>query len=159
VALVGPSGSGKSTITALIERFYDPQIGTILLDGEYDLSTINVAHLRSQIGLVSQEPSLFACTIEENIGYGKPGASHEEIVAAAKKANAHDFIMSFPDGYKTAVGDRGAQLSGGQKQRIAIARVIVRNPKILILDEATSALDSVSIRGFLKKKCGLFETI
>jgi len=143
VALVGPSGSGKSTTVGLIERFYDPTEGSIKLDG-IDLKDLNVRWLRSQIGLVSQEPNLFSMTIKENIALGCPGVTQERIEEAARKANAHDFICSFPDGYDTQVGNKGAQLSGGQKQRIAIARVLVRNPKILLLDEATSALDSES---------------
>lgn len=142
-ALVGPSGGGKSTTVALIERFYDPLEGMLTLDG-VDIKEINVAHLRSLIGYVGQEPTLFATTIAGNIKYGKPNATQEEIEAAARSANAHDFITSFPDGYDTQVGDKGAQLSGGQKQRIAIARVLVANPSILLLDEATSALDSES---------------
>jgi len=143
VALVGPSGGGKSTTVALIERFYDPLRGNVELDG-VDLKEINVKHLRHSIGYVGQEPTLFATTIAGNIKYGNPNATQEQIEAAARKANAHDFIMSFPDGYNTQVGDKGAQLSGGQKQRIAIARVLVGNPSILLLDEATSALDSES---------------
>lgn len=143
VALVGASGSGKSTSVQLIERFYDPKGGAITLDGK-DLTTLNVNWLRTQIGLVSQEPRLFACSIRENILYGKPDATDEEIEQAARSANCHDFISAFPDGYKTQVGDKGAQLSGGQKQRIAIARVLIKQPKILLLDEATSALDSES---------------
>eukprot|EP00804_Cyclotella_cryptica_P002716 CCRYP_009611-RE/>CCRYP_009611-RE protein AED:0.12 eAED:0.12 QI:425/1/1/1/1/0.93/15/294/1343 len=143
VALVGPSGGGKSTTIGLIERFYDPISGSVKLDG-VDLKDINVNYLRSQIGYVGQEPALFATTIEHNIRYGKPDATREEIIEAAKKANAHDFITSLPDGYLTQVGDKGGQLSGGQKQRIAIARVLVGNPKLLLLDEATSALDSES---------------
>uniref|UniRef100_A0A7S2L570 Bile salt export pump n=1 Tax=Leptocylindrus danicus TaxID=163516 RepID=A0A7S2L570_9STRA len=143
VAIVGPSGSGKSTVTALLERFYDVTSGLITIDG-INIKDINVKHLRSQIGFVQQEPVLFATTIANNIAFGCPGATQEEIEEAAKQANAHDFIMSFPNGYNTQVGDKGTQISGGQKQRIAIARVLVRNPKILILDEATSALDSES---------------
>mmetsp|Transcript_23996 Transcript_23996/g.35489 ORF Transcript_23996/g.35489 Transcript_23996/m.35489 type:complete len:1339 (+) Transcript_23996:92-4108(+) len=143
VALVGPSGGGKSTTVQLIERFYDPQSGSVTLDGN-DLKQLNVHWLRDQIGLVGQEPALFASSIKENIAYGCPDATYDQIVQAAKMANAHDFISSFPDGYDTQVGDKGAQLSGGQKQRIAIARVLVKNPKILLLDEATSALDSES---------------
>lgn len=127
----------------MIERFYDPLEGSVTLDG-VDIKEINVSHLRSLIGYVGQEPTLFATSIAGNIGYGRPGASHEEVEAAARAANAHDFITSFPDGYDTQVGDKGAQLSGGQKQRIAIARVLVANPSILLLDEATSALDSES---------------
>lgn len=143
VALVGPSGGGKSTTVGLIERFYDPISGTITLDG-VNIKDLNVNYLRSQIGYVGQEPALFATSIENNIRYGKPDATRKEIEEAAKKANAHDFIESFPDGYATQVGDKGSQLSGGQKQRIAIARVLIGNPKLLLLDEATSALDSES---------------
>ncbi|RHY82999.1 hypothetical protein DYB35_009156 [Aphanomyces astaci] len=145
VALVGGSGSGKSTAINLIERFYDPTSGSVFLDG-HDLKTINVQSLRQHISIVSQEPVLFIGTIGENIATGKPGATQEEIEDAAKKANAHDFIMQFPDKYNTAVGDRGVQVSGGQKQRIAIARAIIRDPAILLLDEATSALDTESER-------------
>ena len=137
------SGCGKSTAVQLIERFYDPANGSVLLDG-VDIKTLRLSWLRQQIGLVSQEPVLFSGSIMENIAYGKEGASKEEIEAAAKMANAHDFVSSFPDGYNTQVGEKGIQLSGGQKQRIAIARAIVRDPKILILDEATSALDNTS---------------
>jgi len=145
VALVGPSGCGKSTIIQLMERFYDVGAGAITLDG-HDLRELNVHFLRQQIGLVSQEPALFACSIRENIAFGLPGATQEQIEEAARMANAHDFIASFPDGYNTNVGDAGTQLSGGQKQRIAIARVLVKNPEVLLLDEATSALDSESER-------------
>ena len=134
VALVGPSGGGKSTTIGLIERFYDPIGGRITLDG-IDMKDLNVTHVRSQIGYVGQEPALFATTIENNIKYGKPDATREEIEEAAIRANAHDFISSFPDGYSTQVGDKGLQLSGGQKQRIAIARVLVGNPKLLLLGE------------------------
>ncbi|CAK4302697.1 unnamed protein product [Aphanomyces euteiches] len=141
VALVGGSGSGKSTAINLIERFYDPNAGAVYLDG-VDLKSINVQSLRNHISIVSQEPVLFVGTIGENIATGKPGATQAEIEDAAKKANAHDFIMQFPDGYNTSVGDRGVQVSGGQKQRIAIARAIIRDPEILLLDEATSALDN-----------------
>lgn len=143
VALVGPSGGGKSTTVSLLERFYDPTSGSIMLDGK-DLKDLNVQWLRDQIGLVSQEPVLFARSIRENIAYGLPGATDDQIVAVARAANAHDFISKFPEGYDTHVGDKGAQLSGGQKQRIAIARILLKNPKILLLDEATSALDSES---------------
>ncbi|EQC30402.1 hypothetical protein SDRG_11977 [Saprolegnia diclina VS20] len=143
IALVGASGSGKSTIVSLLERFYDPLGGRITLDG-VDLRDLNVASLRAQIGLVGQEPSLFADTIANNIRRGKPDATLDEVVAAAKQANAYDFIMGFPAGFDTDVGDRGAQLSGGQKQRIAIARAIIKNPSVLLLDEATSALDTES---------------
>mmetsp|Transcript_27728 Transcript_27728/g.64321 ORF Transcript_27728/g.64321 Transcript_27728/m.64321 type:complete len:1378 (-) Transcript_27728:703-4836(-) len=143
VAFVGPSGGGKSTVVSLIERFYDPAKGSILLDG-INIKDINVKYLRSLIGYVGQEPTLFATSIRGNIRYGKPDATDEEIEEAARLANAHDFISSFPDGYDTQVGDKGSQLSGGQKQRIAIARVLVGNPKVLLLDEATSALDAES---------------
>jgi ATP-binding cassette subfamily B (MDR/TAP) protein 1 len=144
VAFCGQSGGGKSTCISLIERFYDPIRGEVLLDGN-NLKDLNHNWLRSQIGLVGQEPTLFIGTIAENISFGlhtKP--SQEEIEAAAKMANAHDFITRFPDGYETQVGMKGEQLSGGQKQRIAIARAILKNPEILLLDEATSALDSES---------------
>jgi ATP-binding cassette subfamily B (MDR/TAP) protein 1 len=140
---VGESGCGKSTIAKLVQRFYDPTNGRILLDGT-DLKDIHVNDLRSCIGVVSQEPILFDATIEDNIRYGKPDASIDDIMEAASSANAHDFIMSFPDGYQTQVGHKGGKLSGGQKQRVAIARAILRDPPILILDEATSALDSRS---------------
>ena len=145
LALVGESGSGKSTIVGLIERFYDPLAGSIRLDG-VDIRELQVRWLRKQIGLVSQEPVLFATSIRENILYGKPDASEEEIVAAAKAANAHGFISKLPAGYATLCGERGTQMSGGQKQRIAIARAIVKDPKVLLLDEATSALDAESER-------------
>jgi ATP-binding cassette, subfamily B (MDR/TAP), member 1 len=127
----------------MIERFYDPLKGKVTLDGS-DIKELNVPHLRKLIGYVGQEPTLFATTILGNIKYGKPDATVKEVEAAARSANAHDFIVSFPDGYLTQVGDKGAQLSGGQKQRIAIARVLIANPSILLLDEATSALDSES---------------
>ncbi|CAJ1946712.1 unnamed protein product [Cylindrotheca closterium] len=143
IAFVGPSGGGKSTVVKMLERFYDPTGGSVSLDG-VNLKDINVKHLRSMIGYVGQEPTLFATTIEKNIRYGNPSASLEEIQEAARLANAHDFISSFNEGYQTQVGDKGTQLSGGQKQRIAIARVLVAKPKILLLDEATSALDSES---------------
>ncbi|CAL4970906.1 unnamed protein product [Urochloa decumbens] len=142
-ALVGQSGSGKSTVIGLIERFYDPLVGTIEIDGR-DIKTYNLRALRKHIGLVSQEPTLFAGTIRENIVYGNETASEEEIENAARSANAHEFISSLKDGYDTWCGERGVQLSGGQKQRVAIARAILKNPAILLLDEATSALDSHS---------------
>ncbi|KAG4038305.1 ABC transporter B family member 2 [Phytophthora cactorum] len=145
VAFVGASGGGKSTLISLLERFYDPQEGTILLDGR-NVKTLNVKWLRSQIGLVSQEPVLFATTIFENIAAGGNGISRDQVVAAAKLANAHNFIMTLPEQYDTLVGEKGVSLSGGQKQRVAIARAIVREPKILVLDEATSALDAESER-------------
>jgi ATP-binding cassette, subfamily B (MDR/TAP), member 1 len=145
VALVGASGNGKSTVVSLLERFYDPESGAVLLDGR-DIRELNVQWLRKTIGLVSQEPVLFSGTIADNIAYGKPGASMQEIIAAAKMANAHDFVTAFPDSYDTLVGDKGVQCSGGQKQRIAIARAILKDPTVLLLDEATSALDSESER-------------
>ncbi|GMT12669.1 hypothetical protein PFISCL1PPCAC_7458, partial [Pristionchus fissidentatus] len=143
VALVGPSGCGKSTAMQLIERSYDPCRGSMSLDG-INTKDINVRHLRSQIAIVGQEPTLFNYSIRENIAYGCPNATQEEIVAAAKLANAHEFITRMPVGYDTVVGERGGQLSGGQKQRIAIARAVILNPKILLLNESTSALDSES---------------
>uniref|UniRef100_A0A8B9GKA4 ATP binding cassette subfamily B member 4 n=1 Tax=Amazona collaria TaxID=241587 RepID=A0A8B9GKA4_9PSIT len=145
LALVGSSGCGKSTVIQLLERFYDPLGGEMLFDGK-NTKTLNIKWLRAQIGIVSQEPILFDCTIGENIAYGDNSrqVSHEEIVNAAKEANIHSFIDSLPDKYNTRVGDKGTQLSGGQKQRIAIARALVRQPQILLLDEATSALDTES---------------
>ncbi|XP_002061354.3 multidrug resistance protein homolog 49 [Drosophila willistoni] len=143
VAFVGASGCGKSTLIQLMQRFYDPEAGSVKLDGR-DLRSLNVAWLRSQIGIVGQEPVLFATTIGENIRYGYPEATQADIEQAARNANCHDFISKLPKGYDTQVGEKGAQMSGGQKQRIAIARALVRNPKILLLDEATSALDPTS---------------
>ncbi|XP_061946944.1 ABC transporter B family member 19 [Populus nigra] len=143
VAVVGGSGSGKSTVVSLIERFYDPNQGQVLLDN-VDIKTLQLRWLRDQIGLVNQEPALFATTILENIRYGKPDATMDEVEAATSAANAHSFITLLPNGFNTQVGERGVQLSGGQKQRIAIARAMLKNPKILLLDEATSALDASS---------------
>ncbi|CAI9784177.1 unnamed protein product [Fraxinus pennsylvanica] len=145
VGLVGGSGSGKSTIISLLQRFYDPIEGEIFLDG-YKIKRLHLKWLRSQMGLVNQEPILFATSIKENILFGKEEASTEDVEKAAKAANAHDFIIKLPDGYETQVGQFGVQLSGGQKQRIAIARALIRDPKILLLDEATSALDTESER-------------
>ncbi|XP_072103933.1 ABC transporter B family member 1-like isoform X4 [Mobula birostris] len=142
VALVGPSGGGKSTIVNLIERFYDPDSGRILL-GKCDLQTLDPQWFRQKISVVSQEPTLFATSIKKNITYGRE-ANMEEVIDAAKKANAHDFILSFENGYETIVGERGIRLSGGQKQRIAIARALIMDPVLLLLDEATSALDAES---------------
>jgi ABC-type multidrug transport system fused ATPase/permease subunit len=141
LALVGPSGSGKSTIVNLIPRFYDPTRGRVLIDG-YDVRDVTLESLRSQIGMVMQETFLFNMTVKENISYGRPDATMEEIIEAAKAANAHDFIMELPQGYDTLIGERGMRLSGGQRQRIAIARAILVNPRILILDEATSSVDT-----------------
>lgn len=146
VALVGQSGGGKTTVASLLERFYDPVAGRVTLDGR-DLRTLDPSWLRSQvIGFISQEPVLFGTTIMENIRFGKLGASDEEVYAAAREANAHEFITSFPEGYNTIVGERGTTLSGGQKQRLAIARALIKQPAVLILDEATSALDAESER-------------
>ena len=145
VALVGPSGGGKTTICSLLPRFYDVTGGKITVDG-HDIRSLTLKSLRSQIGVVQQDVYLFSGSIRENIAYGKPDASEEEIIAAAKQANIHDFIMELPEQYDTFVGERGARLSGGQKQRISIARVFLKNPPILILDEATSALDNESER-------------
>jgi ATP-binding cassette subfamily B protein len=143
-ALVGPSGCGKTTIISLILRYYDPTSGRILIGGR-ELQDFNLKHLHKHIGYVSQETQMFAKTIEENIGYGREGEySQEELVAACRAANAHDFIMAFPSGYQTRIGERGVRLSGGQRQRIAIARMMLRKPKLLLLDEATSALDAES---------------
>ncbi len=143
VAVVGPSGAGKSTLAQLLMRFYGPLSGSIFIDDE-DSKNYSLRGLRQSIGLVAQEPVLVSESLYENIRYGKPEASEDEIIDAAKKAFAHDFITSFPDGYSTLVGERGVQLSGGQKQRVAIARALLKNPRILILDEATSSLDAES---------------
>jgi ATP-binding cassette subfamily B protein len=145
VALVGPSGAGKSTTINLLLRFYDPDAGRILVDGR-DSRDYPLAGLRGRMALVPQDVLLFGGTIADNIAYGKPGATDAEIEAAARRANAHDFIVTFPEGYKTTVGERGVKLSGGQRQRVAIARAILRDPEVLLLDEATSSLDSESER-------------
>ena len=149
IALVGPSGSGKTTICSLLPRFYDVTGGSITVDGK-DIRGLTLKSLRSQIGMVQQDVYLFDGTIKDNMAYGKPGASDEEIIKAAKCASIHDFIMELPDKYDTYVGERGTRLSGGQKQRISIARVFLKNPPILILDEATSALDNESERWIQK---------
>lgn len=143
VALVGSSGAGKTTLCSLIPRFYDVTGGCVKIDG-YDVRKVTLQSLRSQIGIVQQDIYLFAGSIYENIAYGKPGATREEVITAAKNANAHEFIMAFPDGYDTDIGQRGIKLSGGQKQRLSIARVFLKNPPVLIFDEATSALDNES---------------
>ena len=141
IGLVGHSGAGKSTLINLVTRFYDPNEGEIFIDG-HDSRDIGLRALRGQIGVVLQDPFLFEGTVADNIGYGKPDATRQEIIAAAKAANAHDFIVKFPDGYDTTVGERGARVSGGERQRISIARAILKNPRILILDEATSSVDT-----------------
>ncbi|WP_234122080.1 ABC transporter ATP-binding protein [Clostridium hydrogenum] len=145
IALVGPSGGGKTTLCSLLPRFYDVTNGAIIVDGQ-DIRDVKLESLRNSIGVVQQDVYMFAGTIKENIGYGKPGATDEEIIEAAKEANIHDYIMQMENGYDTYVGERGVRLSGGQKQRISIARVFLKNPPILILDEATSALDNESER-------------
>ncbi|MDE2126629.1 MAG: ATP-binding cassette domain-containing protein [Armatimonadetes bacterium] len=141
IGLVGPSGAGKTTIINLLSRFYDVEEGSILIDG-VDVRNMRMEDFRSQIGIVLQEPFLFPGTVRDNIGYAKPGATHEEILRAAKAANCHQFILKFPDGYDTYVGERGQRLSGGERQRISIARAILHNPRILILDEATASVDT-----------------
>ena len=145
MALVGSSGAGKTTLCSLIPRFYDVTGGCIRVDGK-DVRKVTLKSLRDHIGMVQQDVYLFAGTIFENIRYGKPDATREEVIAAAKNANAHEFIMAFPDGYDTDIGQRGIKLSGGQKQRLSIARVFLKNPPVLIFDEATSALDNESER-------------
>jgi len=145
VALVGPSGAGKTTVTSLIPRFYDPQKGGVRLDG-HDIRTLTLESLGRQIGIVFQDTFLFHASVRDNLLYARPDATEEEIVAAARAANIHEFIESLADGYATLVGERGHRLSGGEKQRIAIARVILKDPRVLILDEATSNLDSESER-------------
>ena len=143
IAFVGPSGGGKSTIANLIPRFYDVTSGAIRIDG-HDVRDVTMESLREQIGIVPQETMLFSTTVLENIRYGRLDAADEEVVAAAQAANAHEFISELPEGYATKIGERGLNLSGGQRQRIAIARAILKNPRVLILDEATSALDTES---------------
>jgi ATP-binding cassette subfamily B protein len=145
IALVGPSGGGKTTLCSLLPRFYDVTSGSVTIDGK-DVRDVTLKSLRSNIGIVQQDVYMFAGSVRDNISYGKPDATDEEIIKAAKNANIHDFIMSLADGYDTYVGERGTRLSGGQKQRLAIARLFLKNPKILILDEATSALDNESER-------------
>jgi ATP-binding cassette subfamily B protein len=141
VALLGPTGSGKSTIISLVPRFYDPTEGIVRIDG-HNLKDVTIRSLRTQIGIVMQETTLFAATVRENIAFGRPEASQEEIIEAAKAAQAHEFIQQMPEGYDTYVGERGVTLSGGQKQRIAIARALLMDPAILILDDATASVDT-----------------
>ena len=145
LGLVGNNGAGKTTLCSLIPRFYDVTGGCIRVDGK-DVRKVTLKSLRDHIGMVQQDVYLFSGTIFENIRYGKPDATREEVIAAAKNANAHEFIMAFPDGYDTDIGQRGIKLSGGQKQRLSIARVFLKNPPVLIFDEATSALDNESER-------------
>jgi len=142
-AIVGPTGAGKTTVTSLLPRFYDPQLGAVRLDG-YDVRDLTLESMGRQIGMVFQDTFLFHATIRENLLYAKPAATEAEMIAAAKAAYIHDFIESLPEGYDTVVGERGHRLSGGEKQRVAIARVILKDPRVLILDEATSNLDSES---------------
>ncbi len=143
VALVGPSGAGKTTATMLAPRFYDPDAGSVEIDG-HDIRGVTLDSLGAQIGLVTQDTFLFHTTVLENMRYARPDATEAEVIAAARAANIHDFIASLPQGYETVVGERGYRLSGGEKQRLAIARALLKDPRILILDEATSALDSTS---------------
>ncbi|MBC7187326.1 MAG: ATP-binding cassette domain-containing protein, partial [Calditrichaeota bacterium] len=143
VAIVGPSGSGKSTLVDLLIRFYDPTAGRILIDG-HDLRDVTLESLRKLLGIVTQETILFNDTVRNNIAYGMDSVAMEKVIAAARAANAHDFIMEMPNGYDTVIGDRGVKVSGGEKQRLAIARAILRDPPILVFDEATSALDTES---------------
>jgi ABC-type multidrug transport system, ATPase and permease components len=145
VAFVGPTGSGKTTLVNLLHRFYDPSSGAITIDG-YDLRAVRLDSLYRQIGLVPQETILFGGTIQDNIRYGREDATERDVIEASRAANAHEFISTLPDGYETIVGEKGVNLSGGQRQRLAIARAILKNPKILMLDEATSALDTESER-------------
>jgi ATP-binding cassette subfamily B protein len=143
IALIGPTGCGKTTLTALIPRFYDVSTGRVTVDGA-DVRDVTLDSLRGEVGIVSQDTFLFSTTVAENIAYGTPEATPEEIVTAARQAQAHDFICDLPDGYETRVGERGLTLSGGQRQRIAIARALLMNPRILILDDATASVDATT---------------
>jgi ATP-binding cassette subfamily B protein len=154
VALVGPSGGGKSTLCSLLPRFYDVEAGRVTLD-DRDVRDIELASLRRAVGIVQQDVYLFSGTVWENLRYGRPDASRDEVVAAARAANAHDFIMALPQGYDTDIGQRGVKLSGGQKQRLTIARAFLKNPPVLIFDEATSALDNESERAVQQALLGL----
>jgi ATP-binding cassette subfamily B protein/subfamily B ATP-binding cassette protein MsbA len=154
VALVGQTGAGKTTLVSLIPRFFDPTAGRVLIDGQ-DLRELELTSLRSQVALVLQEPFLFPMTVAENIAYGRADASAEQVEAAARAANAHDFIMALPDGYDTVLGERGATLSGGERQRLSIARALLKDAPILILDEPTSALDAVTEHAIMHAKAAL----
>jgi ATP-binding cassette subfamily B protein len=143
VALIGHTGSGKTTLTALVPRFYDVTGGRVLVDGA-DVRDVRLGELRGEVGIVSQDPFLFSATVRENIAFGAPGASDEDVERAARMAQAHDFVMALPDGYETVIGERGITLSGGQRQRIAIARAILIDPRILILDDATASVDATT---------------
>lgn len=156
VAIVGKSGAGKSTLAKLIPRFYDPQLGSIKIDG-VDIRKVTIKSLREQIGVVSQETFLFSGSVKENIRYGNSRASDEDIIKAAKAANAHEFIVRLPQSYDTEIGERGIKISGGQKQRLAIARMILKNPKILVMDEATSSVDSKSEKLIQEALCNLMK--
>lgn len=154
VGVMGSTGAGKSTLISLLTRFYDPSAGTIYLDGT-DICKLRLSDYRNQFAIVLQEPVLFSTTVAENIAYGRPGASHNKIVEAAKNANAHDFIMQLPDGYDTMVGNRGMQLSGGERQRISIARAFIKKAPVLILDEPTSSVDMFTESQIVKAMEGL----
>jgi ATP-binding cassette subfamily B protein len=143
VALIGHTGAGKTTLAALVPRFYDVQAGRVVVDG-HDVRTVSIASLRREIGVIAQDPFLFSATVRENIAFGRPGATDDEVVQAARLAQAHEFIEALPEGYDTIVGERGITLSGGQRQRLAIARALVVDPRILILDDATASVDATT---------------